>query len=366
MKESNQTETVLREIISHFQVDTDIVPYGEGHINDTYLADSTPYKYILQKINHHIFQDPDRLMENIVAVTDYLRKVIEKEGGDPDRETLTVIKTKDGKNLYRSETGDYYRMYIFVDRTKVYQMVENQDQFYHAAKAFGKFQKQLSDFDAGKLVETIPQFHNTCSRFEQLKAAIQENKAGRIDEVLPEIEFALAHENEISVIVDALEKQEIPLRVTHNDTKLNNVLFDEDSGEAICVIDLDTVMPGSLLYDYGDSIRFGASSGAEDEQDLSKIYCDLNLFETFTKGFLEELSDSITPKEVELLPFSAKLMTYECGIRFLADYLNGDTYFKVHYPGQNLDRCRTQFKLVADMEEKMTQMKQIVKKYYNR
>lgn len=353
----------LKEIISHFQVDTDIVPYGEGHINDTYLADSSPYKYILQKINHTIFKDPDSLMDNIVAVTDYLRGVITKEGGDPDRETLTVIKTRDGKNLYRSPSGDYFRMYIFVDNTNVYQMVENKEQFYHAAKAFGKFQKQLSGFDAGRLSETIPEFHNTRSRFEQLKTAIAENKAGRLGEVQPEIEFALAREKEISTVVDALASGDLPLRVTHNDTKLNNVLFDKDSGEAICVIDLDTVMPGSLLYDYGDSIRFGASSGAEDETDLSKIYCDLELFDAFTRGFLEELSGSITPKEIELLPFSARLMTYECGIRFLADYLNGDTYFKIHRPAHNLDRCRTQFKLVADMEKKAEQMNDIVKKY---
>ena len=353
----------LKEIISHFQVDTDIVPYGEGHINDTYLADSSPYKYILQKINHTIFKDPDSLMDNIVAVTDYLRGVITKEGGDPDRETLTVIKTRDGKNLYRSPSGDYFRMYIFVDNTNVYQMVENKEQFYHAAKAFGKFQKQLSGFDAGRLSETIPEFHNTRSRFEQLKTAIAENKAGRLGEVQPEIEFALAREKEISTVVDALASGDLPLRVTHNDTKLNNVLFDKDSGEAICVIDLDTVMPGSLLYDYGDSIRFGASSGAEDETDLSKMYCDLELFDAFTRGFLEELSGSITPKEIELLPFSARLMTYECGIRFLADYLNGDTYFKIHRPAHNLDRCRTQFKLVADMEKKAEQMNDIVKKY---
>ena len=353
----------LKEIISHFQVETEVVPYGEGHINDTYLADSSPYKYILQKINHSIFKDPYSLMDNIEAVTAYLREVIQKEGGNPDRETLTVIKTRDGKNLYRSENGDFYRMYIFFYNTNVYQMVENKEQFYYAAKAFGKFQKQLSGFDAGRLTETIPEFHNTRSRFEQLKAAIKENKAGRLDKVRSEIEFALARENDISVIVNALDNKEIPLRVTHNDTKLNNVLFDKDSGEAICVIDLDTVMPGSLLYDYGDSIRFGASSGAEDETDLSKIYCDLDLFDAFSKGFLEELSDSITPKEVELLPFSAKLMTYECGIRFLADYLNGDTYFKIHRPDHNLDRCRTQFKLVADMEQKMDQMKAIVSKY---
>lgn len=353
----------LKEIISQFQVETEVIPYGEGHINDTYLADSSPYKYILQKINHNIFKDPYSLMDNIEAVTAYLREAIQKEGGDPNRETLTVIKTRDGKNLYKTKNGDFYRMYIFVDNTNTYQMVENKEQFYYAAKAFGKFQNQLSDFDASRLTETIPEFHDTRSRFAQLKAAIAENKMGRLDSVQKEVEFALAREKDAGIIVDALANNEIPLRVTHNDTKLNNVLFDKKTDKAICVIDLDTVMPGSMLYDYGDSIRFGASSGAEDETDLSKIYCDLDLFDAFSKGFLEELSDSITAKEVELLPFSAKLMTYECGIRFLTDYLNGDTYFKIHRPNHNLDRCRTQFKLVADMEKKMDEMKAIVAKY---
>ena len=356
-------ESELNEIISHFCVKTTIIPYGEGHINDTYLAENSPNKYILQKINHSIFKDPIGLMDNISAVTNYLRGVIEKEGGDPDRETLTVIKTKSGENLYRTEKGDYYRMYIFVDNTNVYQKVEKPEQFYYAAKAFGKFQQRLSGFDASVLSETIPDFHNTRVRFEQLKAAVNENKKGRLDKVRKEVDFAFAREKDIGIITDALHKKEIPLRVTHNDTKLNNVLFDKDSGEAVCVIDLDTVMPGSLLYDYGDSIRFGASSGAEDETDLSKIYCDLNLFDAFSKGFLEELSGSITNKEIDLLPFSAKLMTYECGIRFLADYLNGDTYFKIHRPDHNLDRCRTQFKLVADMEQKTDEMKAIVQKY---
>ena len=357
------TECELREIISHFKVSTEIAPYGEGHINDTYLAESAPYKYILQKINHNIFKDPYKLMDNIVLVTDHLRVIIEKEGSNPDRETRTVIKTTDDKSLYRTESGDYYRMYIFVDDTITYQQVEKPEQFYHAAKAFGKFQKRLSDFDASSLVETIKDFHNTRSRFEQLKSAIAEDKMKRAKSVQKEIEFALARKADVGIIVDEIAKRNIPLRVTHNDTKLNNVLFDKESGEALCVIDLDTVMPGSLLYDYGDSIRFGASSGPEDEKDLDKIYCDLDLFDAFTKGFLEELGDSITKKEIELLPFSAKLMTYECGIRFLADYLNGDTYFKIHYPEQNLDRARTQFKLVYDMEKKHGQMKEIVEKY---
>ncbi|MBQ3225665.1 MAG: aminoglycoside phosphotransferase family protein [Clostridia bacterium] len=354
----------LKEIISHFQVDIDVTPYGDGHINDTYLADSAPYRYILQRINHKVFKDPDSLMKNVAAVTGYLREVIKKEGGDPDRETLTVIPTIEGKNYYRTSEGDYFRMYIFVENTNTYQAVENATQFYNAAKAFGKFQRNLADFDATCLTETIPNFHNTKERIKQLKEAIKENAAGRLDSVKDEVEFMLARADQMGVVVDALESGEIPLRVTHNDTKLNNVLFDAKTDKALCVIDLDTVMPGSLLYDYGDSLRFGASSGAEDEKDLDKIYFDLDLFEAYTKGFLEELGESITKREVELLPFSARLMTYECGIRFLADYLNGDTYFKIHYPEQNLDRCHTHIKLIADMEAKDEQMKAIVAKYY--
>lgn len=353
----------LNEIIRHFKASSDIAPYGEGHINDSYLADCSPHRYIMQRINHNIFKDVDSLMNNIVGVTDYLREVIAKEGGNPDRETLTVIRTTEDKNYYVSPDGNYFRMYIYIDDSVAYQQVENKEQFYNAAKAFGKFQRNLAGFDASRLVETIPDFHNTRVRFAQLKEAIKADKAGRLKDVQAEVEFALARENETGIVVDAIEKGEIPLRVTHNDTKLNNVLFDNKTDEAVCVIDLDTVMPGSLLYDYGDSIRFGASSGPEDEKDLDKIYCDLELFDAFTKGFLEELSDSITEKELDLLPFSARLMTYECGIRFLADYLNGDTYFKIHYPEQNLDRCRTQFKLVADMEKKAAQMTEIVNKY---
>jgi len=353
----------LSKVFTQFDINIEASPYGEGHINDTYLADVTPNKFILQRINHNIFKSPEQVMSNIVLVTDYLRKIIIENGGNPDRETLTVIKTKDGNDFYKSDDGNYFRMYLFIDNAKTYQIVEKPKHFYNAAKAFGKFQKQLSNFPADKLYETIPNFHNTKIRYENLLTAIQEDKVGRKNEVKAEIEFALAREKVVSVIVDAIQKSDIPLRVTHNDTKLNNVMIDDVTGEGICVIDLDTVMPGSLLYDYGDSLRFGTNPASEDEKDLSKVFCELNLFEQFTKGFLEELGDNITKRELELLPFSAILMTYECGIRFLTDYLNGDTYFKIHKPEHNLDRTRTQFKLVADMEEKFEQMKEIVKKY---
>ena len=276
---------------------------------------------------------------------------------------MNVIKTYDGEPYYVTPKGDYFRMYEFIEGAQTYEIVEEPIHFYNAAKAFAKFQQRLADFPAEKLHETIPFFHDTTVRFQQLKEAIANDRAGRLKDVQAEVEFALAREKDASVIVDAIKEGTVPLRVTHNDTKYNNIMIDDETGLGICVIDLDTVMPGSLLYDYGDSLRFGTNPADEDEKDLSKVYCDLNLFEMFTKGYMEELRDVMTPREKELMPFAAKLMTYECGIRFLADYLNGDTYFKVKRPEHNLDRCRTQFKLVKDMEEKEELMKEIVKKY---
>ena len=357
------TEYNLTEVCKKFNMTATTAPYGEGHINDTYLAQTAAGKYILQRINHNIFKEPEKLMQNIVLVTEHLRKKIILKGGCPDRETLTVIKTLNGNDFYQDASGNYFRMYIFIDDTNTYQTVGKPEQFYNAARAFGRFQNELADFPADTLYETIPNFHNTKVRFENLLQAIKDNKAGRKSEIEAEIEFALKKEKDTLAIDDVIGRNEIPTRVTHNDTKLNNVLFDKETDEGVCVIDLDTVMPGSLLYDFGDSIRFGASTATEDEKDLSKVLCNLELFNAFTKGFLEEMGSSITQKEIELLPFSAKLMTYECGIRFLTDYLNGDTYFKIHRPEHNLDRCRTQFKLVADIENKMEQMKEIVDKY---
>jgi Ser/Thr protein kinase RdoA (MazF antagonist) len=254
-------------------------------------------------------------------------------------------------------------MYTFVDDTVTYEVVENPIQLYHAGKAFGKFQRRLDDFPAEKLYETIKDFHNTPDRVEQLKSAIENNLANRKDQVKEEIQFALDYAKYASIIMDNIKSGLVPLRVTHNDTKINNLLFDVVTNEAICVIDLDTVMPGSALYDYGDALRFGASSGAEDEQDLDKIWFDMEKFEAFTKGFLEEIGDCLTEKEKELLPVSALILTYECGIRFLADHLNGDTYYKIHRENHNLYRARTQFKLCKDIESKFPEMKKIVDKY---
>ncbi len=356
----------LKSIADLFQIEgeyVDAAPYGEGHINSTFLLKTTSEKYIIQKINTTVFSSAEELMNNVVMVTEFLRKKILAAGGDAKRETLTVIPAKDGKSYVKTDDGEYYRMYIFIDDAVSYQVVENPEDFYNAASAFGKFQNMLSDFEADKLFETIKNFHNTKTRFDDFEKAVAENKSGKAADVQAEIDFAMARKCDAGIIVDGIAEGKIPLRVTHNDTKLNNVMIDNATGKGICVIDLDTVMPGSLLYDFGDSIRFGTNPASEDEKDLSKVYCDLNLFEHYVKGFLSELGDRITKDEVELLPMSAVLMTLECGIRFLGDHLNGDTYFKIHRENHNLDRARTQFKMVADMEAKMDEMKAIVAKY---
>ena len=343
-------------------------PYGNGHINDTFLlryetADHSEKKYILQRMNHDIFRNPPLLMENIVHVTDHLRGIIRSRGGDPERETLNVLKTRDGASFFRDSGGSYWRVFPFIERSVCLEKVRNAKDFYDSAVAFGSFQKMLADFPAGTLHETIPNFHNTSSRFRDFRAAVQSGDRERAALARTEIAFALDRESETAVLTALLDAGALPLRVTHNDTKLNNILFDADTGKALCIIDLDTVMPGLSLYDFGGSIRFGASTGDEDEPDLDKVSLDLSLFEAFTKGYLEGCAGSLTAKEIEMLPMGAKLMTYECGIRFLADFLTGDTYFKVHRENHNLDRARTQFKLVADMEAKWDQMKAIVEKY---
>lgn len=358
-------EITLSEILKHFDVvldDDNEVPYGNGHINTTFVVGKAK-RYILQKINTNVFHDPAAVMRNIVAVTAHLRKKAEEAGKDPARATLTPIYTVDGKSYWDAPNGDCYRLYLFIEGTVCYDQVENADQLYHAARAFGKFQNMLDDFPAETLAEVIPNFHNTRDRFRQFREAVDANLVGRRDEVAEEIAFAMEREKDAGIVLDAIADGSVPLRVTHNDTKLNNVMLDAKTGEDVCVIDLDTVMPGSLLYDFGDALRFGGNSGAEDEVDLSKIHFCLDYFEAFVRGFVQELGAKMTPREIELLPFSVKLMTYECGIRFLTDYLNGDTYFRIHRPRHNLDRCHTQFKLVADMEAKMDEMNAIVKKY---
>lgn len=343
-----------------------IAPFGNGHINDTFLVEcedgEQSYKYVLQRLNTNIFPNYQGLMNNIALVTDFLRKSIVDRGGDPDRECMALIPTQSGEQ-YLYVDGHCWRAYVYIDNTVAYQIVDDASIFADSGRAFGRFIAGLDDFDATKLVEVIPNFHNTVDRFDKLEQAIKDNLSGRKKNVEDEILSAMMRKNLCSTIVDALAKGEIPLRVTHNDTKLNNVLIDATTGRAICVVDLDTIMPGSLLYDFGDSVRFGCSTALEDEPNLDKVDFDINLYDAYCQGFLDGIGDKITAKEVEMLHLGAIVMTFECGIRFLTDYLNGDTYFKTSYPEHNLVRCRTQFKLVRQMEKSIPQMIAISKKY---
>ena len=324
-----------------------IGPLGEGHINQTMLVTTTEEQYVLQGMNTNVFPNVQGLMNNLVYVTDFLY--------ERGIETLHVIRTRDGRP-YLECAGKYYRMVDYIKNTVTYQTVENKETFRRVGFAFGDFQNKLSDFDASVLVETIPRFHDTPKRFRDFKAALEADVKGRAASCRPEIDFVLSHDGTYSRVVDALADGSLPLRVTHNDTKLNNILMDAVTGEARAVIDLDTVMPGSLLYDFGDSIRFGASTAAEDERDLSKVHFDIDLFATYAEGFLAALGDRITEKEIELLPYCSYLLTIECGMRFLADYLAGDTYFGTKYPEHNLVRARTQIRLAGEMEAQFEQM----------
>ena len=340
-------------------------PITDGHINDTYVIkyetkNGECLQYLLQRINVNVFKKPIELMENVCGVTSFLREKIEKEGGDPTRETLTVYPAKDGKNYVMADDGGCWRMYNYVDDTYSINELTSPDDFRSAALSFGNFQNQLADYPIETLHETIPNFHNTPSRFKDFLEALDKNASGRKDAAKPEIDFVLEREKDCSVITDLLNCGDLPLRVTHNDTKLNNVLFDKKTNKGICVVDLDTVMPGSSLYDFGDSIRFGANTAAEDETDLSKVTLSLEYFKAYVEGYLETAGPSLTENEIKYLPFSAKLLTFECGVRFLGDFINGDVYFKVDYPEHNLIRARTQFKLVEDIEAKYNEMVNIV------
>jgi len=348
----------LKDIIDKFDFDGKAVScerYGAGHINETYLvATNRNVRYILQKVNDLIFPDMDALMSNIAAVTAWLAK----RTADP-RGTMQLVKTKNGENYLRHTDGTPWRAYVFIEDAICLQQAESPSDFYESAVAFGTFQQLLTDFPAQTLHETIPNFHDTRDRYRIFKEALEADRAGRAKDVQEEIAFALEREADASIIADLLDCGELPLRVTHNDTKLNNVMLDKETRTALCVLDLDTVMPGSSLYDYGDSIRFGASTAAEDEKDLNKVEMSLELYRVYTEGFLKACPD-LTALELKLLPLGAKLMSLECGVRFLTDYLDGDCYFAIHRPEHNLDRCRTQFKLVADMESKWDQMLSIV------
>lgn len=360
----------IKKIAEGFGIKADTLTYTEckrGHINSTFFintnAENTEPEYVFQKINTSIFKNPDQLMSNIFNVTSHIRNKLIAEGKDANRCVLNFIKTVDGKRCYVDDDGSHWRAYHFVGKALSLDLADTTDLFAQSGFAFGHFQNQLADFDASKLYETIPNFHNTVSRLNDLKEAIAKNLASRKDIAQKEIDFVLTREDKCSYIVDGIKEGKYPLRVTHNDTKLNNVLLDKATGDGLCVVDLDTVMPGSMLYDFGDSIRFGASSAAEDETDLSKVFVRLDMFEAYTEGFIKGLDGAVTNEEIAAFPLSAYIITLETGIRFLTDYLNGDTYFRIHRPDHNLDRARNQFKLVADMETKMDEMNKIVAKY---
>ncbi|MBR3796930.1 MAG: aminoglycoside phosphotransferase family protein [Clostridia bacterium] len=359
----------IKKILAQFELpqgEMEALPYGNGHINDTLCV--TVYtekgykRFIMQRVNNYVFPQPIEVIENIEKVTAYLRGIIRENGGDIERETLTLVPAKDGKNYVIAEDGQLWRIYLFVEGTRSVDLPDTEALFELSGRAFGKFQRQLGGFDAAQLHETIVDFHNTPARYQRLMDAVARNEAGRLDSVQEELAFCMAHEADTHVLLDALKDGEIPLRVTHNDTKLNNVLLDMQSGEGVCVIDLDTVMPGLVAYDFGDSIRSGASTAAEDERDLEKVQLSLPMFEAFARGFLAEAGAALNAREKELLPMGAKMMTLECGMRFLADHLNGDKYFRVHRENHNLDRARTQFTLVRHMEEHWDELMGIIHK----
>ena len=336
--------------------------YGEGHINDTFVVwrEDHSKRFILQRINTDTFTNPVGLMENVCGVTRHLRAKILAEGGDPARETLNVIPTLSGSTCYLDADGGAWRAYDFVEDTICLQQVGSEADFRTVAETLGKFQNQLEDYPASTLHETIARFHDTPNRYANFEKALAADALGRAKNITSEIEFIHAREQDCHVLLDQLAAGEIPLRVTHNDTKINNVLIDAATGKGICVIDLDTVMPGLSAYDFGDSIRTGANDCAEDEPDQSKVHFDLHLYEVFAKGYLSTAGASMSMAEKKSLAWGARLMTLECGIRFLTDYLEGDYYFHIARPDHNLDRARTQFTLVRQMEEVFDQMLEIV------
>lgn len=365
-----ENEAILEEVIAAYDFPATLlgaVRYGQGHINDTFCVLCQPQegdcvRFILQGLSSAAFPHPEELMENFVGITSYLRQQVIRMGGDPARETLSLVKTRDGKDFYTDSTGKVWRLTPFIENTDCLQSA-TPELFEASARAFGRFQYMLQGYPAETLHETIVKFHDTEDRFAKFVAAMEADPLDRARDVQPEIQFVLDRKADCSVALQALREGKLPLRVTHNDTKLNNILIDRDTNEGICVIDLDTTMPGLSMNDFGDSIRFGANHSQEDEKDLSKVNFDIDLYEVFTRGFLEGAQGSFTEAELEYLPWGARLMTLECGIRFLTDYLVGDHYFRIHYPEQNLDRTRTQFKLVSDMEQQFEAMGAIVRKY---
>lgn len=360
----------LQKIACLFDLRADYVfgtPYGSGHINDTYRIEvdqaGLRVHYILQRVNSNVFKQPIALMENVLRVTTEALRVLREEGcKDCYRRTLTLVPTLDGKPYAQDAEGNVWRVYTFIDRARTYDMIESPMQCVEVARAFGNFQKLGANLPGEPLFETIPDFHNTTKRFAAFQSAIKADPLGRVKSVQKEIDWFLAREADCHRVVNYLASGELPTRVTHNDTKLNNVMLDDVTGTGICVIDLDTTMPGSSLYDFGDMVRTSTSPAAEDEKDTSLVTMRMEYFEALAKGYCEAAT-FLTPLEKELLPFSGKLLTMECGMRFLTDYLVGDTYFKIHRPEHNLDRTRTQIALVESIEMQMDAMQKVIERY---
>jgi len=365
-------ESEFKQIIQQFQVEGEplsVVPYGDGHINDTYhvhcqALNNHINRYILQRINHTVFKQPKIVMDNMVRVTEHIRRKIEISGGDPLRKTITLIPALDGCSYYVSPIGEYWRLCHYIDGARTYLRAENQQHYYQVGYAFGEFLTLLSDFQTSQLYETIPDFHHTPKRYQAFIQAVESDRVNRAQSVKPEIEYIVGRESETDVLLSLLEHGEMPERVTHNDTKIDNVMIDNHTGEGLCVVDLDTVMPGLVVFDFGDAVRSGANLGAEDEPDPHKVTISLDIYDRLAHGFLDAARSMLTSEEAAHLAFGAKLITLEQGVRFLTDYLNGDIYYKIQRPNQNLDRTRSQLKLVEDMEKKFDKMEAIIEKYW--
>jgi Ser/Thr protein kinase RdoA (MazF antagonist) len=352
----------VRAVARQFEIHGEFVeaqPFGSGHINDTYRVmfhgGNGPFFHILQRVNRNIFKNVDALMENLQRVTSHLSEQVAGEA-DGHRRVLRLVPARDGKAWHVDEEGEYWRAYYYISGARTYDAVESTEQAFQAARAFGRFQELLASLPPPRLHDTIPDFHNTRKRFAALQAAIEADAVGRVSSAKPEIEFALEHEAIAGVLLDA----NLPERVTHNDTKFNNVMLDDKTGEGICIVDLDTVMPGLAAYDFGDMVRTTTSPAEEDERDLSKVTMQFPMFEALVRGYLDSAGIFLTKEERMLLAFSGKLITFEIGVRFLTDYLSGDTYFKIHREGHNLDRCRSQFKLAQSIEQQEERMQRLV------
>jgi hypothetical protein len=359
----------IKEIVSNFQHSGTFksgAPYGSGHINDTYkiyTVEPEVYNYILQRVNHHVFRDVPGLMENVLRVTSHIKKKIQdRPGSEPDREVLTVIPSLEGKSYFKDSEGNFWRMYIFIWDNKSYDRVDSPEKAFEGGRMFGQFQSQLADLPGKPLNETIPNFHNIEWRLNTFMETLKRNPVNRASLIQKEIDFVMERSEDMKTILKLGQSGQIPLRITHNDTKFNNVLLDQND-KGLCVIDLDTVMPGYVHYDFGDSIRTSTNTGNEDDANLDNIEMDIKLFEGYTRGFLQETRSTLNKPEIDHLAFAGKLFPYIIGLRFLTDYIDGDNYFKIHSEHHNLQRARAQFKLLTSMERQYDEMRKIVEKY---